>query len=67
MSQTIMEREILVELKNIKKDIEYIKTHMVNADTILTPEEEKRLDESIKAYKQGDVISLDEFEKEIRQ
>ena len=40
---------------------------MVNADTILTPEEEKRLDESIKAYKQGDVISLDEFEKEIRQ
>ena len=49
-----------VTLNTIYKDIELIKNkvikieeHMVDVDTILTPEENKELDASIKRYKEG--------------
>jgi len=59
-------KEVLDELREIKIDIKFIKEHMVDADTILTPEEEARLDESIKEFEQGKTTSLGEFEKEIK-
>ena len=35
------------ELKAIRADLDYIKEHMIDVDTILTPEEKERLDEAI--------------------
>lgn len=58
-------KQILKELKSIKNDLDYIKDHMVDIDTILTPEEEKRLDESLMDLKEGKTTSLEDFEKEI--
>jgi len=54
-------KQILDELKSIKEELHYIKVHMVDADTILTAEERKLLDESIKNEKAGKLTSLEEL------
>lgn len=38
---------------------------MVDVDTILIPEEEKRLEESLKEYKEEGTTHLEDFEKEL--
>ena len=38
---------------------------MVDADTILTPREKIKLEESLKEYKEGKVTPLEDFEKEM--
>ena len=58
-------KEVMNELREIKKEIHFIKEHIVDIDTILTPEEEKRLDESLHEFKTGRAVPLAEFEKEM--
>ena len=60
------EVQIMQELKEIKKDIKFIKKHMIDIDSILTSEEEKNLEESLKEFKEGRTTSLEDFEKEIK-
>ncbi|MEK6818552.1 MAG: hypothetical protein AABY10_01315, partial [Nanoarchaeota archaeon] len=48
----------------IKAELDYIKEHMVDVDTILTSEEEEILEQSIKEFKEGKTTSLEELEKE---
>jgi len=55
-------KQIMDELKMIKEELDYIKVHMVDADTILTAEEKKLLDESMKNEKAGRLIRLEEVE-----
>ena len=50
----------------MKSDLDYIKEHMVDADTILTKDEETVLERGLKEYKEGKTISLDEFKKNLR-
>ncbi len=57
--------EVVEELKEIRKDLEYINVHMVDVDTILTHEEEMRLDENLKEYEKGEATRFEDFEKEI--
>ena len=59
-------QQILNELRAIRVDIKYIKQNVVDMDTILTPEEETRLNESLDEFKQGRTTPLIEFEKEIQ-
>lgn len=66
-TQTVDVQQMTEELKAIRTDLDYIKEHMVDVDTILTPEEEERLDESIEEYKSGKAVSLEDFEKELEQ
>lgn len=61
-----------VTLETIHKDLEFIKNkvieiekHIVDIDTVLTPEEEKRIEESIKEYNAGRTTSIEDFEKEM--
>jgi len=49
---------IVSELKAIRRDLNYIKEHMVDVDTILTPSEEKVLEQSLKDYKEGRTFLL---------
>lgn len=58
-------QQILNELKTMRIDIEFIKDNLVNMDTILTPEEDIRLNKSLEEFKQGKTTPLAEFEKEI--
>jgi hypothetical protein len=55
------------ELKAIRTDLDYIKEHMIDVDTILTPKEQERLDEAIEEHKSGKAVSLEDFEKELEQ
>ena len=56
----ITEKEILKELKAIRNDLAYIKEHMIDIDVILTPEEEKILEEGMKEFKEGKSIKLED-------
>jgi hypothetical protein len=58
---TITEKEIMKELKAIRNDLAYIKEHMIDIDVILTPEEEKILEEGIKEFKEGRSIKLEDL------
>ena len=63
MAEVIETKHLYKEIKAIRKDLDYIKKHMVDADTILTKEEETRLNSSIEDYKKGNVMPLEEFER----
>ena len=60
----ITEKELIKELKAIRKDLAYIKEDMVDIDTILTPEEEKILEEGIKEFKEGKAINLEDLKRD---
>jgi len=45
--------KIMKELKKIKRDLKYIKEHMVDVDTILTADEEALLSMAKKEYDEG--------------
>ncbi len=57
-----IEQQILQKLQKIETDIEEIKEHMVDVDTILSEEERILLNESLKHEKEGKLISLEELE-----
>ena len=59
--------DILKELKEIKVDIKFIKSNMVDRDEILTKEEEVRLEKGLIELKEGKTTSLEKFEKELEQ
>ncbi len=59
-------KQILKKLETMKSDLDYIKGHMVDADTILTKDEENTLEKGLKEYKEGKTVSLDEFKKNRR-
>ena len=58
-------QEVVQELKAIRKDLDFIKEHMVDVDTIMTPEEEKQHEEALKEHEEGKATSLEELEKEL--
>ncbi len=63
----IIEKEIWEELKVIRRELGYIKEHMVDVDTVLTQEEERLLDESLREFEEGEATKLEDFEKELRK
>ena len=63
MQETQFEKQVLVELKEIKQELDTIKDHMIDVDTILTREEHVLLDESIKNEKEGKLVPLDKVKR----
>ena len=59
------EMKILTELKEIKKELKFIKKHMVDPDTIMTAEESKRFEESLRELKDGKTTPLSKLRKEL--
>jgi len=51
--------EIKDQLRTININIEFIKEHMVDVDSLLTPEEEIKLGESLGELKKGKTFSLE--------
>ena len=54
MSEALLE-QVYTELKSLKKDVHFIKEHMIDVDTIMTPEEENRFNESLNDLKERSV------------
>ena len=65
--QASIPKEITTELRAIRKDLNYIKMHIVDSDTVLTPEEEIKLEKSLKEYKDWEATLLEDFEKEMKE
>ena len=65
MAEAMLPKKIVEELKAIREDLDYIKSHMVDVDMVLIPEEEARLEESLREYKEGKATPLEAFEKEM--
>lgn len=53
------------DLKLVMKELMDIKEHMVDVDTILTPEEEEELERSMENYKLGKTKDYDKIKKDI--
>ncbi len=64
MVQATLEK-VYDELKSLKKDVHFIKQHMVDVDSIMTSDEEERFEESMKELKQGKTTSLAGMKKEL--
>lgn len=58
-------KQILEELKTIKIDLDFIKSHMFDFDTIMTTEENERFEQSMKELKEGKTTPLSELKKEL--
>ena len=58
-------QKIMEKLDSIKEELNYIKEHIVvvDGDCLLTPEEEKRLDESLQEYREGKTVRFEDFNK----
>jgi len=56
---------ILEKLELIQSELDYIKEHMFDPDTIMTIEESKRFEQSMKELKEGKTTSLFKLKKEL--
>ena len=65
MAGTAFERRIFDELTHIKEELDDIREHMVDVDTILSEEERMLIDKSFEHEKEGKLVSLTDFEKEL--
>ncbi|MCK4433174.1 MAG: hypothetical protein KAV48_04495 [Methanomicrobia archaeon] len=56
---------ILDEIKEIKKELAYIKEHMIDVDSILTDREVILLKEAEKEFEDGETIKLEDLKREL--
>jgi hypothetical protein len=65
MSEAINSKEILYELKAIREDLDYIKGHMVDIDSILTEEDYLSIQEYRKEKASGLLTSHEDLKNEL--
>lgn len=63
MSEAIIADQIMNELKAIRKDIEFLKDHMVDVDCIMTEDDYLALNEYRKEKDSGELISHEDLKK----
>ncbi|MBI4016812.1 MAG: hypothetical protein HY363_03915 [Candidatus Aenigmarchaeota archaeon] len=64
MTEAVIE-QVFSELKHITKEVEFIKKHMFDPDTIMTIEESKRFEQSLKELKERKTTPLSALKKEL--
>jgi len=65
MPEIINMEKIYRGLLSLRREIQFIKTHMFDPDTIMTTEEEERYERAMQEYKEGKTISLENLKKEL--
>ena len=65
MAEIINVEKIYREILALRKEVQLIKNHMVDIDTIMTTEEEEKFERAMKDYKDGKTISLEDLKKEL--
>ncbi len=64
MAEIVNMNKIYETLVELKREVDFIKDHMVDVDTILTSEESIELDESLKELEEGKTFSLEDIKKD---
>lgn len=65
MVETKTINKIYNELRSLKKEVTFIKKHMFDPDTIMTTEESRRFEQSLKELKEGKTTPLSKVKKEL--
>ncbi len=65
MSEAVIEK-VYEELKGLKEDVAFIKKHMFDPDTIMTTEEARRFEKSVKELREGKTTPLSDIDKRSR-
>ena len=65
IAETTTVKNIYDELKELRKEVPFIKKHMFDPDTIMTTEESRRFKQNMKELKEGKTIPLSELKKEL--
>ena len=65
MAEAVTIEKIYEELKALKNEVVFIKDHMFDPDVIMTSEESRRFEQSIKELKDGKTTPLSELKKEL--
>jgi hypothetical protein len=65
MSEAIDSKEILYELKAVREDLDFIKSHMVDMDSILTEEDYFSLQEYRNEKDSGRLTSHEELKTDL--
>ena len=65
MPETINMEKVYKELLALRNEIQFIKTHMFDPDTIMTTEEEERYERAMQELKEGKTTSLEDLKKEL--
>ncbi len=58
-------QQVIEELKEIKKELHFIKEHMFDPDSIMTTEEARRFEQSMNELKEGKTTSLSALKEEL--
>lgn len=64
MGSVTLER-IHEDIEFLKKEVQGIKEHMVDPDTILTEGDRKEIEKAKEEFERGETISLEDLEKEL--
>ncbi len=64
MEQQVKNIKILEEIKKLRSDVDMLKDRLVDPDTILTAEEEERLNQSLKELERGEVFTLEDIKRD---
>lgn len=65
MVETVSMEKMYGELIALRREVQFIKTHMFDPDTVMTIEEEERYDRAMQELKEGKTTSLEDLEKEM--
>ena len=64
-SEALSVHKITDDLKIIKNQLEFIKEHMFDSDSVMTLKEERRFKQSLEELKAGKTIPLSKLKKEL--
>ena len=65
MPETINLEKVYRELMLLRKDVDVIKSQVIEDDTLMTDEEEERYKKAMKELEEGKTISLEDLKKEL--
>jgi len=65
MTETTIIQRIYDELQELKKDVTFIKKHMFDPDTVMTIEESRRFEQSMRELKEGKTTPFSELKKDM--
>ncbi|MBI4140122.1 hypothetical protein HY483_04130 [Candidatus Woesearchaeota archaeon] len=63
MTEAVLMEKMYKEIVELRREVTFIKHHMVNADMFLTPKDEAQLEEAMEEHKKGRTISLQALKK----
>ncbi len=65
MAEVVTVKTLHNEVVELKKEVEYIKNHMLDPDMVMTPEENERFEQSMQDLADGKAVPLDQVKREL--